>query len=113
MKMTWKKLGCVFCPDRSQDWMHSHAANPVAESLPNGLVRVYFNSRDSQNRSSIGYLELHLSTTPTIEHVGNQPLLTCGAPGLFDDSGASMGCVVKHRDTRYLYYLGWNLGVTV
>jgi len=36
-----------------------------------------------------------------------------GAPGLFDDSGTSTGCLVAHGSVRYLYYLGWNLGVTV
>jgi hypothetical protein len=41
------------------------------------------------------------------------PVLGPGAPGLFDDSGTSMGCLVQHARVEYLYYVGWNLRVTV
>jgi hypothetical protein len=39
--------------------------------------------------------------------------VTPGAPGLFDDSGASLGCVLVHGGRHLLYYVGWNLAVTV
>jgi predicted GH43/DUF377 family glycosyl hydrolase len=32
---------------------------------------------------------------------------------MFDDSGASIGCIVKVGDKRYLYYMGWHLTVSV
>ena len=36
-----------------------------------------------------------------------------GPLGAFDDSGTSMGSLVPVDGALWLYYLGWNLGVTV
>jgi hypothetical protein len=32
---------------------------------------------------------------------------------MFDDCGASIGCITRVGEARYLYYMGWNLSVTV
>ena len=45
--------------------------------------------------------------------ISNSPVVRPGPTGTFDDSGTSMGWLVQHQGKRYLYYLGWNLGVTV
>jgi predicted GH43/DUF377 family glycosyl hydrolase len=109
----WKKLGLVFCPDHSFDWMRSHASNPVAEPLGNGFFRVYFSSRDKDNRASIGSLEIDIKNPSKILNLSSSPLVSPGSPGLFDDSGIAMGWLILVNGKKYLYYLGWNLGVTV
>lgn len=111
--MRWRKLGRVFCPENLAPWMRSHAANPVAEVLDDRLCRVYFSTRDDRSRSSIAWLELDLREPTRPLRVAEAPVLSPGRTGAFDDSGASMGCLVRMDGTRYLYYLGWNLGVTV
>ena len=111
--MKWRKLGRVFCPDRIAPWMVTHAANPVAEPRGESLCRVYFSTRDSSNRSSIAWLEIDLREPTKVLRVAERPLLSPGRIGAFDDSGVSMGCIVCVGADRYLYYLGWNLGVTV
>ena len=45
--------------------------------------------------------------------MAREPVVAPGAPGLFDDSGASMGCLVRDGERMLLFYVGWNLGVTV
>ena|SRR5438067_1080424 len=112
--MKWRKLGRVFQPDNHHPWMRSHAANPVAEHRGGDLYRVYFSSRDERNRSSIAWVEIDLRRPLEVLRVAAQPVLGPGEPGSFDDSGTSMGCLVTRPDgTRLLYYVGWNLGVTV
>jgi len=111
--MRWRKLGRVFSPENLSPWMRSHAANPVAEVLDDRLCRVYFSTRDERSRSSIAWLELDLREPTRPLRVAQAPVLSPGRAGAFDDSGASMGCLVRMDGTRYLYYLGWNLGVTV
>jgi hypothetical protein len=34
-------------------------------------------------------------------------------PGTFDDNGVTPACVVEYRGKKYLYYIGWQLGVRV
>lgn len=111
--MRWKKIGLIFCPDKNYDWMMTHAANPVAEFLINDLFRIYFSCRDLFNRSSIGYVDVDINYPDRIVNLSDVPVLSVGEVGTFDDSGVSMGYIVKHGGRRYLYYLGWNLGVTV
>lgn len=93
--------------------MLTHAANPVAEWRHDDVFRVYFSARDHDKRAHIGYVDIDLNRPQEILAVSAEPVIAPGAIGAFDDSGVSMGCIVRHGDLRYLYYLGWNLGVTV
>lgn len=112
--MKWRKLGWIFQPDNNTPWMRSHASNPVAEHRRDDIFRVYFSSRDERNRSSIAWLEIDLRRPGEILRLAEAPVVAPGPPGTFDDSGASMGCLVVAADgARYLYYVGWNLAVTV
>lgn len=109
----WKRLGRLFSPGGQHPWMASHASNPTAEVLASGLVRIYFSVRDAQNRSHITAAIFELQPKPVLVDLDSAPLIAPGAAGLFDDSGASMGCLARAGSELYLYYLGWNLGVTV
>ena len=40
-------------------------------------------------------------------------LLTEGAPGQFDDSGAMVCCVASDNSRLEMYYIGWNVGIRV
>ncbi len=111
--MKWTKVGRVFCPDGNFDWMRTHAAGPIAEHLHSDVFRVYFGCRDAENRTSIGSLELDLARPDRIANLSREPVVAPGSAGHFDDSGTSTGCLVQHGERRFLYYLGWNLGVTV
>lgn len=112
--MKWRKLGAIFRPDNQYPWMRSHASNPVAEHRGGDLFRIYFSSRDERDRSSIGWVELDLRRPGEILARAERPVLEPGAPGCFDDSGTSMGCLVAAPGgARFLYYVGWNLAVTV
>lgn len=111
--MKWRKLGRVFCPDNHAEWMVSHAANPTALDRGNGCFRIYFSTRDSSNRSSIAWVEIDLREPTKVQSIAKAPPLSPGTIGCFDDSGASIGCILPRGDKLWLYYMGWNLGVTV
>ena len=111
--MKWIKLGLVFSTDNNYPWMFSHAANPVAEHLHNNVFRLYFSCRDKDSRAHIGYAEVDIKPPFIILKVAEEPLLAPGEIGSFDDSGVSLSCLKEIRGRKYLYYLGWNLGVTV
>ena len=95
--------------------MLSHASNPTPESRGGDVVRVYFGCRDGGNRAHVAWVDLDMSAAPTprVIDVADEPVVAPGALGAFDDSGTSMGCLVHDGNRTLLYYLGWNLGVTV
>ena len=111
--MRWRKLGRVFRPSGKLDWARSHAANPTPEHVEGDTFRIYFSARDANNRSSIGYVVVDLGDNIRVVEVPDEPVLGPGDLGMFDDCGASVGCILRVGEKRYLYYMGWNLAVTV
>ncbi|MEE8170806.1 MAG: hypothetical protein V3T70_09680 [Phycisphaerae bacterium] len=109
----WIKRGRIFDPAGAASWITSHAALPAALHLNADRYRVYFSSRDGQNRSRIGYVEIELRETCRIRCFGERPVVDVGPLGAFDDSGVTTGCVVQHDGRIHLYYTGWMLGRTV
>lgn len=109
----WRKLGRIFCPDREQPWMVSHAAVPVATPLGGGLFRIYFSARDARQRSHTGWVVVDIARPQKILDLSSSPVLQPGEMGEFDDSGAMATWLVNHDGRDMMYYIGWNLGVTV
>lgn len=110
--MPWTKRGLLIEPRGQSPWVGTHAALPVIADMPGGH-RVYFSSRDTGNRSHIGYATLDLSSPERPFQWSSLPVLSPGPLGAFDDAGVTTSCVVVHEGRQYLYYTGWSLGVSV
>lgn len=113
MKHRWKKLGQIYCPSGHEEWMYSHAAVPIAEHVQGDVFRIYFSSRNEINQSFTGYLLININRPQEIIELSDSAVIGPGALGAFDDSGAMATWLVRHDGRRFLYYIGWNLGVTV
>lgn len=93
--------------------MLTHAAVPVVEWIEGSNFRIYFSARDVDGRSHTGFVVVDLTRPNEILHLSERPVLSPGALGTFDDSGAMATWLAHWEGKRYLYYIGWNLGVTV
>ena len=113
MSQRWRKLGLIYCTSEEYDWLHSHAAVPIAEHIEGNIFRIYFSSRNRRNESFTGYVIVDITRPHQIIELSASPVLSPGNLGEFDDSGAMATWLVRHNDKRLLYYIGWNLGVTV
>lgn len=109
--MRWKKQGLLYAPSGERPWARSHASLPVALPLEGGVCRVFFASRDEQNRSSVGWVEADLASG-TVLREAETPVLEPGPLGHFDDHGVYPSALVQHEGALYLYYIGWNPGGT-
>lgn len=113
MRQQWRKLGLVFCPSGEESWLHSHAAVPIAEHIRDDIFKIYFSSRNSRNESFTGFVIIDIKHPNQILETSSEPVLKPGDLGEFDDSGSMATWLVQHNDSNLLYYIGWNLGVTV
>ena len=113
MSSKWKKIGLIFCPSGETSWMQSHAAVPIAESIGDDLFKIYFSSRDEFNRSFTGFIVIDIFRPINIIELSTKPVLAPGGLGEFDDSGAMATWLTTYQNKKFLYYIGWNLGVTV
>jgi hypothetical protein len=109
--MAWKRLGCVYVPDGSRPWARSHTALPVPVRIETDIYRVFFSTRDADQRSHVGWVDVDLSSAPRVVREASEPVLAPGEDGTFDDSGIGIGCLTPADDGVRLYYMGWNLGV--
>jgi predicted GH43/DUF377 family glycosyl hydrolase len=111
--MFWIKKGHIFTANLEFEWMKSHAANPFAIKLSADIFRIFFTVRDSESRSYITFGDFDLSKEFKLIQLSPAPVLEPGEPGLFDDSGVAVGYILSIENKLVLYYLGWNLKVTV
>lgn len=107
--MKWIKKGIIFNAKNNHPWMHTHTALPIADHLDNDIFRIYFSTRDSQNRSSIGFIEVDITNPSKILKISEKPILSFGNIGAFDDSGVMGSSIVNFEGKKYLYYIGWTI----
>lgn len=107
---TWTRQGLLIEAPPPLAWAASHAALPVVAPMPGGL-RLFVSTRDVRGRSQVasGWLDL-VGRRASFDGDAAVPL---GPLGAFDDNGATSSCVVIAGERVFLYYTGWNLGVTV
>jgi len=111
--MKWIKRGLIFRPDGNFEWMSHHAAVPTADKVNDEVIRIYFGPRDNQNRTVTTFIEVEADNPSNVLYVHNKPALSLGKLGCFDDSGVTPCWIVNYKNKKYLYYAGWNVGVTV
>lgn len=108
--MIWRKLGRIFQASGQYDWMQSHTSAPIALTRADGTCRIYIGSRDRENHPRIGYVDIHLDEPTCVLAVSEQPVLSEGPPGWFDDNGVYPGGIVDLGDEIWMYYLGRSNG---
>jgi len=100
----WRKKGQLFAPVGGE---FSHGSHPCAVNVEGDLFVVAFTRRDAKQRSHI-FLSYATVGGGNLALVGEPRLaLQYGEPGFFDCDGAISVCFVKHKDSIYLYYVGW------
>jgi hypothetical protein len=111
--VTWAKHGPIFRADGQYPWMAHHACPPVPDRIAEDRLRIYFAPRDEQGRSRAAFIDVDPAEPSTVHHVHDRPVLDLGKLGAFDDSGVMPTSIVDVDGAKYLYYIGWNRGVTV
>ena len=111
--MKWSKKGLIFDASNGPDWMASHTQVPFVEQIAENRLRIYFGTRDMQNRTVTAFIEVDAENPQKVLYVHDEPVLSLGKLGCFDDSGAMPSWVINIAGKKHLFYTGWNQGVTV
>jgi hypothetical protein len=111
--MNWLKKGLIFCPDNNYEWMVTHAQVPIVDTIDEETLRIYFGTRDVENRTVTTFITVSSDSPENVLYVHDKPVLGLGKLGCFDDSGAMPTWIVNYKNRKYLYYIGWNVGKTV
>ena len=109
----WNKLGKVFAPQSVEglNWLKEFAQAP-ATLVIDDVVRIYFSCRppadkNGQYVSYSAYVELDRADLFKIRHIAQQPILSLGGLGEFDEFGTYPVSVIRDVDEVRAYYGGW------
>jgi hypothetical protein len=110
----WEKGGLIYKPNKKYAWNQSHAQVPVVDAVSEEIWRIYYSSRDMNNRSNVSYIEVEAGNPGKIIYEHNESLLELGKLGTFDDSGIMPSYILNHPDgKKFLFYIGWTTRGTV
>ncbi|OLQ86141.1 hypothetical protein BIY22_12895 [Vibrio panuliri] len=106
--MKWRKLGNIFDISARDlgPYGISHCANPRAINLHGDIFRIFYCSRDLDNRSSVFAIDFDISSL-SILHVYTEPFLTYGKQNSYFSDGISIGNFYEVNGIRYLTFMGW------
>lgn len=110
----WRKLGQVFTPQDWEDgrpWLKEFAQAP-ATLIRDEVVRIYFSCRppadsNGQYVSYSAWVDLDRADLFRIRAVAEQPILTLGGLGTFDEFGTYPVSVTEEDGAVRAYYAGW------
>lgn len=109
----WRKLGKVFTPQdvTGRIWLKEFAQAPSTLVFED-FVRVYFSCRpqadeNGQYVSYSAYLDLDRTDLFKIRHISDQPIMSLGGLGEFDEFGVYPVSVIRSGDEIRAYYAGW------
>jgi predicted GH43/DUF377 family glycosyl hydrolase len=115
----WIKLGRVFDPTAiaGREWLKEFAQAP-ATLVMDDVVRVYFSCRPppderGQYASRSAWADFDRRDLTRLVRVSEQPILSLGERGTFDEFGTYPVSVTRVGDVLRAYYGGWTRCVSV
>ena len=105
--MKWRKLGLIYAAGRVHPKLCSHAANPLPVHLKGNVFRVLFSGRDSENRSSVGFVDVDILRRMVV-YIHDKPVFVHGADGSFFSHGVSIGNCYEADGQKYVLFMGWH-----
>jgi hypothetical protein len=110
--MPWMQRGVIFTADSSKEWSRTHAQAPSAVELQD-RIRVYYGTRDANNRSRTSYFDVDTDNPTRILYAHDRPVIDLGEPGTFDEDGVIPSQVLTVGDELWMYYGGVSRGGSV
>lgn len=106
MEILWEKKGLIFAPSGA-GFFKTHAARPIPYKLNDETLRIFFSSRDDDDRMLPTFIDVKMCNPSHILYINEEPLVDLGARGAFDDSGVTLGSILSDGNEAYIYYTGW------
>lgn len=106
MNITWKKMGKIFAPS-GDGFFKTHATRPIPYKMAGNVLRLFFTSRDYDDRMIPTYIDVDVNNPSHVLDVQSCPVVNLGQIGMFDDSSVVLNSFLDVSDVTYFYYTGW------
>jgi len=112
-KFNWEKLGNIIDPGspNNPSWVSEYAQAPNSIIFPD-FVRIFFCSRQPMDKngqyvSRVGFADLEIGNTISIIRFSEDPVLSLGKLGTFDQFGTYPFCPLGINNEFIAVYAGW------
>ena len=103
-KQNWKRVKHILKEDNFPRG-YNGAAVPFIDKIKNNILKVYFSSRDKNNKTYIFWATFDIADNFSLLDMSTKPEFNLGNVGEFDENG-SMGCQIFYKNNeKYLYYI--------
>lgn len=102
--MKWIKRGFLFKPNSNLYWSRSHAQNPTIEFISDSILRIYYASRDVNNKSYIGFFDWDLRKNKIYSSL-EEPILKPEFE--YERDGVHPSTILNVNKKKFLYYIGF------
>ena len=106
--MEWRKLGQIYHCKPIDEYLVSHASNPLAVHLQEDVYRIFFSGRDNDNKSSVGYVDINILKKEII-NTCKEVVFSYGTEDSFYSHGISIGNMYNVKDTNYIQFMAWQI----
>lgn len=106
--MIWKKLGQIYHCKPIDEYLLSHASNPLAVYLKDDVFRVFFSGRDKENKSSVGYVDIDIVKQIALDTC-EQVVAKYGNEDSFYSHGISIGNMYQAKGKNYIQFMAWQI----
>ena len=103
----WKKIGKIFDFQAINQDLLTHASNPLAIHLEDDIFRVFFSSRNKDNKSSVAFVDIDIFTKKI--HQLSDTVFKYGEENSFYSHGVSIGNIYTIEDKSYIGFMGWQI----
>jgi len=103
----WNKLGKLFDFQAINQDLLTHASNPLAIHFENDVFRIFFSSRNKDNKSSVGYVDIDIFTKE-IKSISDT-IFKYGDIDSFYSHGVSIGNMYSIGKKDYILFMGWQI----
>ena len=105
----WKKLGQIYNFEPINEFLLSHASNPMAVHLEGDVFRVFFSGRCKSNKSSVGYVDLDLHSQNIIGACTEESFRVSDEFNGFFSHGVSIGNMYSVGAHEYVLFMAWQI----
>ncbi|MFW2352996.1 hypothetical protein [Aliarcobacter butzleri] len=106
--MNWKKLGQIYKCNPIDQYLISHASNPMAIHLKDDIYRIFFSGRNKENKSSVGYVDINIIEKIVLSTC-KEVVIKYGDEDSFYSHGISIGNMYKVQDKNYIQFMAWQI----
>lgn len=107
--MKWEKIGQIFTIKNNNEYLVSHASNPLPIPLKGNIFRVFYSGRNKNNKSSVGFVDIDIIDKKIINYPST-PLIKYGKPNSFYSHGISIGNLYEGLSkNKYILFMAWQI----